>query len=210
MSFRLFKREIRYIYSRFQNINKQKFNIMKTKFFALFLLAMATNLSVYSQISGVCGENITWNITNGVLSISGTGSMSDYESYGNTPPDSWGIITSVIINEGVTRIGNCAFIRCYNLTSVTIPNSVTSIGNHAFFACSSLDSIEISDGVIDIGNQAFASCNNLTSVTIGNNVTTIHGSYFQGCNLTSIIVKPLYLSNFAINIKHNLILNIVP
>ena len=44
-------------------------------------------------------------------------------------------IKKVVIKDGVTNIGNCAFLRCTNLTSITIPNSVTSIERAAFAGC---------------------------------------------------------------------------
>lgn len=67
----------------------------------------------------------------------------------------------VIISDGVTSIGNCAFSKCKNITSVVIPNSVTSIGDYAFYNCSSLESITIPDSVICIGYKTFDGCKNL-------------------------------------------------
>ena len=71
-------------------------------------------------------------------------------------------ITNVVIEEGVTRIGDYAFSVCSSLTSVTIPASVTSIGNYAFFDCRSLTSVTIPVSVTSIGNSAFYGCSNLT------------------------------------------------
>lgn len=76
-------------------------------------------------------------------------------------------MTSVTISEGVTKIGNGAFVGCSRLTSVTIPNSVTTIGNSAFYRCSALPSIIIPDGVTTIGEEAFDGCTELTSVSLG-------------------------------------------
>ena len=98
-------------------------------------------------------------------------------------------ITSVVIPDSVTSIGNFAFYSCGSLTSVTIPDSVTRIGYSAFFCCSSLTSVIIGDGVISIDNFAFYSCDSLTSVRIGDSVTTIGEDAFAYCySLTSVTI----------------------
>jgi len=97
-------------------------------------------------------------------------------------------LTSVTIPNSVTSIGDDAFAYCTGLTSVTIPNSVTTIGDYAFCGCGGLTSITIPNSVTSIGDRAFFGCSGLTSVTIGNSVTTIGEYAFWDCqNLTSVI-----------------------
>ena len=72
-----------------------------------------------------------------------------------------GGLTSYTIPNGVTSIGDSAFMGCDNLTSVTIPNSVTSIGDSAFSYCRNLERIDIPDSVTKIGSQAFMGCSYL-------------------------------------------------
>ena len=91
-------------------------------------------------------------------------------------------ITSVVIPDSVTSIGDEAFFDCSSLSSVTIGNSVTSIGDNAFWGCDSLTSITIPDSVTSIGGMAFAYCYSLSSVTIGNSVTSIGNGVFDYCN----------------------------
>ena len=138
--------------------------------------------------SGTCGDNVTWRLSDdGTLTISGKGDMADYNS-GTAP---WysvrSQIKSVVIERGVTSIGNDAFYGCDALTGVTIPGSVTRIEDYAFSDCSSLTSVTIPNSVTYIGYWAFSDCDSLTSVTIPGSVTKIGGSVFYDCDaLTDI------------------------
>ena len=127
--------------------------------------------------------HITWSLIDGTLTISGTGPMEDYVgspwSEGETAP--WYVensqIITVIIETGVTSIGNSAFAYYSNLTSVSIPTSVTTIGEDAFYCCHNLTSIDLPDSVTKIGSRAFANTG-LTSVTIPAGVTSIEENAF--------------------------------
>ena len=148
-----------------------------------------TATDVKAVISG-SGSNLT-------LTISGTGKMQNFtysSSTSNTIP--WysirANIKTLVINEGVTTIGNYAFAYCSGFTgSLTIPNSVTTIGNSAFEYCSGFTgSLTIGNSVTTIEHGAFYSCSGFTgSLTIGNSVTTIGYNAFSGCSkLTSITI----------------------
>ena len=121
--------------------------------------------------SGTCGaegdgSNLTWTLdSEGVLTISGSGGMHDYDGP-SSPPwyRSRSMVKSAVIADGVTSIGEWAFFGCGSLTSVTIPNSVTSIGRYAFYYCTSLTSVTIPDSVTSIGGSAFYNCTSLTDV----------------------------------------------
>jgi hypothetical protein len=125
-------------------------------------------------------------LKDGTLTISGRGPMPNY-SIGGSPwthrirggdPN----ITSIIIKEGVTAIGDNAFTDCMNVISVSIPLSVTYIGEGAFRGCEKIISIIIPDNVSTIGNSAFEDCKGLTSVTLGKKIETIGYSAFRGCD----------------------------
>ena len=136
-------------------------------------------------------DNLTWKLyADGTLNISGTGAMKDYDYSDNRSPVYMNSsVKKIVIEDGVTSIGNWAFSDCSGLISITIPNSVASIGDWAFYYCTSLTTITIPDSVTSIGEAAFRFCSSLTSITIPDGVTSIGSSAFRGCtSLTSITI----------------------
>ena len=98
-------------------------------------------------------------------------------------------LTSLVIPDSVTNIGDYAFSGCSSLSSVVIPDRVTSIGDCAFENCSSLTDIVIPDGVTSIGDCAFEGCRSLTDIVIPDGVTSIGDCAFEGCrSLTDIVI----------------------
>ena len=132
---------------------------------------------------GDCGINVTWELTgDGTLIISGTGRISNYSHDNNAPWYSCRTyIKRVVIQQGVTSIGDRAFWDCSGLTSVTIPDGVTSIGGDAFSGCAALTSVEIPNGVTAIGGSTFSNCIRLAKVTIPKSVTSIGKNAFYYC-----------------------------
>ncbi len=155
--------------------------------------------------SGTCGaegneSSVTWSLdSDGTLTISGTGAMADYElvddysTYYTTPwhdTDNDGRyqnsnIKKVVVEEGVTHIGNSAFKDFTELTSISIPNTVKSIGNDSVSYCYKLTSLVIPNSVTSIGEKAFYENITLTSVTIGDSVETIGRKAFYGMGHTA-------------------------
>ncbi len=142
--------------------------------------------------SGQCGDNVYWEFDEavGMLTISGMGDMWDYTQ--NTKP--WSELVSpikyVIVEDGVTSIGDYAFSDCESITSVDIRNDVTTIGNYAFWCCHSLTSVDIPDSVTNIGDSAFAGCDSLSSVSIPSSVTSIGYYAFSDCSrLKNVVVS---------------------
>ena len=161
--------------------------------FVILLMNLVPFYAAAAADSGMCGENLTWTLdSDGLLTISGTGQMTDYGE-GNDSP--WLCnnhikeIKKIIIEKGVTNLGACAFLACSNLTSVAIPDTVTSIGVQAFDGCG-LTSITIPDSVTSIGAAAFSFCEALTSITIPNSVTSIGEEAFGDCSSLESIVIP--------------------
>lgn len=138
--------------------------------------------------SGATGS-CTWSLNGTVLTISGSGNMGSYYfyptlNYTNAP---WGNeITHVIIENGVTNVGQYAFYGCKKLQSVTIPSSVKQIDTQAFRR-TGLVSIVIPEGVKTIQDAAFEQCTALVSVTLPSSLTHIGNYAFQSCKMTSIV-----------------------
>ena len=158
-----------------------------------------TFVAIEILASGECGENLTWTLyADGLLTISGTGAMYDWNSSSDVPwYDYQDTITEVVINDGAESIGDYAFYGCA-LTSITIPDGVKSIGESAFNCCEILSSIEIPDSVVSIGDYAFAFCYDLDIDTIGNGNTIIGNYAFEFCDsLTSITIFGSDIGNNA-------------
>jgi len=155
-------------------------------FFGLLYVVIGVNAQTWN-----CGQygsssvqaTLSGSPGNYTLTINGTGVMDDYQceimsGMGIVTKAPWrdyyNSIKTVIINKGVTSIGNNAFYNCIGITSVTIGESVTYIKQYAF-VYTSLSSLIIPDNVITIGQSAFMGCSALTSVSIGTGVTTVTG-----------------------------------
>ncbi|MCC8105568.1 MAG: leucine-rich repeat protein, partial [Clostridiales bacterium] len=150
-----------------------------------------------ASYSGTCGSSsdtsaVKWTLSDGMLTIMGSGDMADY-SVSSSKYAPWysycTTITSVVIESGVTSIGDYAFMNCTALTSVSIPDTVTYIGGYSFGECTSLTSVVIPDSVTTIDVYAFVYCTSLSSVTLSSSLTTIAAMMFGSCtSLTSITI----------------------
>ena len=187
---------------------------MKKRIFALVLaLCMALVLLpgaalAAGAIGGTCGENVSWSAANGVLTISGTGRIADYEYPQSTP---WlnqmaslsptGQRQSAVILEGVTGIGMGAFENCAGLGSVTLSSTVTSIKENAFIGCTGLTNIWVDgrnpaytsvDGVLytkDMKTLVAYPAGRQGTYAIPNGVTRVNDFAFSDCNgLTGVTI----------------------
>lgn len=136
--------------------------------------------------NGSCGDNLTWSLDgDGLLTISGTGAMNDYQAHWNSsigsqyapwydyPSNECTEIKAIKIDDGITHIGNTAFYKCTNVEEIIIPDTVTSIGQFAFWECNALNSIVIPDGVTTLNSGTFMGCDSLKRITIGKNISDI-------------------------------------
>ena len=153
----------------------------------------STERIAYAHNYAATGDyTISLEVTNGELVLEGLVPASDDDppaSIMGTVSYNMTSLKSVEIGDGVTSIGEGAFVNCSALTSVTIPSSVTSIGGGAFQGCLALTSIVIPSSVTSIGGWAFQGCLSLTSIVIPSSVTSIGEYAFSSCSaLTSIVI----------------------
>lgn len=134
-------------------------------------------------------DNLTWSFDNGTLTISGNGAMDNYDN--NNP--GWythaNNISKIIINEGVTSIGDYAFYYEYtNLTEVHIPKSVKTIGEWAFYTATSLETVSFAANseLETIKKSAFHGCSSLETISIPESVNSILANAFNGSGLKTV------------------------
>ena len=115
--------------------------------------AWADVLATTSGTSGACSW--TFDTGTGQLTISGSGAMANYTYRFDGSPSPFSYCTnikSVVIGEGVTRIGDKTFVDCSGLETVSIPSTVTSIGDYVFLNCTAITGFTVATG-----NTKFAS-----------------------------------------------------
>ena len=179
----------------------------------LLVLMMLLTIMPTAAFAEETADGVTYSYVDGVLTVSGTGTIRTNDWLPLVEWDEYGVIlTEVIIQDGitaidifafdgcdrlqsvkiaetVTEIGESAFRGCTNLKSVNIPSGVTKIESYTFYGCSSLESIIIPDSVTFIGNRAFWGCSSLSKINIPASVTSMYVNPFGSCtNLKAITV----------------------
>lgn len=174
----------------------------KLKRFLVLLLALCLLAAMLPTVtlaattaSGTCGDNVTWSLNDsGKLTISGSGEMTNFASSTAVPWYNYrNDIEKVVINSGVTTVGDCAFSACNYLEKVTLPDGITYIGRCAFGGTSSgtaISDITIPDSVRTIGSYAFSWCESLNSIIIPDGVSVIDACTFQNCKYLRIVTIP--------------------
>ena len=152
-----------------------------------------------NDVSGTCGAGVSWgfDFETSVLTISGTGEMSDFTSTNMPWYEFKDDIQAVVVENGVTGIGENAFWMCKNIQSVTLGNTAESIGKYAFGGCESLESVNLPNSLTSIGVQAFGNCESLESIAIPSGVTSLAGSTFASCTALKTITLPTTLTNIG-------------
>jgi len=171
------------------------------------LAAGIYDIEIWGSIGGANGEvkaftltvqepaEVSYSFSNGILTISGNGPMPNYgfsnESQNEYSGAEWNIYrqtaTGIVIGEGITSIGSCAFAGFDHVTGISMPEGIVNIGDYAFYRCEALTGIDLPDPITRIGSEAFYGCTSLASVDLPSNLTSIGRSAFQDCTgLTDI------------------------
>lgn len=186
----------------------------------VWLLVSALSVEA-AETTGTCGKDLTWSFSNGTLTISGSGRMTDFTDSKLAPWFDWKEdITALVIEDGVTGIGDyaftdcinlarvslgntledigvCAFERCKALTSVTFPESLLSIDFHAFMGCKSLNSVKIPYYCDDLGKGIFAYCSGLVRATIEAPISVLPSWMFYECTSLTSVSFPIGMTNIG-------------
>lgn len=159
------------------------------------LLLVAVMLFAVTSCGSSTAKDFEWTYKEGILTISGTGKMPDY-SDGNgemtTRPweDKLEEIEEIVVEEGITRIGDYAFYGMKRVVDVTVPASLESIGKEAFRRCITVNDIVLGDKLKEIEDGAFGNCNSLYEVYLPSTVKTVGANAFKGCLILSKITVP--------------------
>ncbi len=140
--------------------------------------------------SGTCGENVTWSLANGTLTVAGTGPMQDYTEFTPAPWQAHAAsIQRVVVADGVTHVGSMALYHCTALTVAVLPASVLSVGELAFAGCTALAQISL-PAVQTIGWGAFYDCLSLANLTLPQSLGVIGEKAFYRCRSLAGITVP--------------------
>ena len=157
------------------------FNVLTNPFQAVMTQGVA---AVELGSSGSCGDNATYELSmDGTLTISGNGAITEglggKFAFNNN-------IKQVIINEGITEVGDNAFQGCSNLKKVQLPESLKTLNGYSFGMCNQLTEIYIPSGVEALSRLSFTQCSNLVKIQGMKNVNHItHGAFNAGGKYSS-------------------------
>ena len=159
------------------------------------------NIHKLRWIDPEVATDLAWKLENGTLTISGNGKMENYTTFTDELSPWWKKdCTRLIVEEGITSLGNHAFDSKYNLKDVSLPQSLIEIGECAFDSCSALTEIIIPDSVTRIDGSAFRDCTQLKKITLPDSITSIGNFAFEGCSSLEYINLPASIQNIGVDV----------
>ena len=186
-------------------VNKKGSDFLKKTL--LIILSIITLISAFApfsvyaaveqQTSGSCGDNATFELVDGVLTISGTGEITSHPWCNLFETTN---INKVIINEGVTVIGENSFKNCTKIKEAILPESLTGIKKLAFYNCNCLETANLPMNLKYIGQNAFKDCKALKKIELPEKLERIYGGAFSGCSSAKgalFLRKKLHIELYA-------------
>ena len=157
--------------------------------------------------SGRCGNGVYWSFdsASGALTLSGTGDTWDFtydidaDPMCNSPFYENLDIKNIIVESGVTGLGNCLFDGCYNVESISLPEGLSKIGESALNFFRKMESVTLPSSVRHIGAYAFSNWHSLKSITIPDGVTSIESNAFLQCYGLKYVVIPKSVTSVGEN-----------
>lgn len=138
-----------------------------------------------------------YNSSTKTLTIYGTGKMDDYSTFGVSPWDAHKEdIENIVVESGVTSLGDYAFAQCTNLEKVTIADTVTDIGMASFYQCDALKSLALPNSVKVVDDYAFYGCYSMKTLNLGN-VERIGAYAFAQCTALENVTVPMATTNIG-------------
>ena len=195
------------------------------KIFSLFLSAvfiisalLGYNMLAAAATEGNCGangNNAQWSYdsSTGTLTISGTGATKNYNAaLSQAPWDTYKPnITKIVVEEGITEIGNYNFYNCVALTDVSLPSTLTTLSGSGtmevsygcFQNCTSLETISLPENLTTIKNCVFKDCTSLKKITLPDSLTTLSYGAFSNCSALTAVVFGDGLTSTGQNVFYN-------
>lgn len=165
--------------------------------FGIFCLNMTIPVSAEEK-SGSCGTFLEWSLSGDVLTISGSGDMSDYSDSKLAPWYSYAEkIKTISLPSGILSIGDYAFYGCSSLTSIRIPEKVIDIGEYAFGQCTEMLQVHFGSRIEKLGEGAFQGCESLRDILFPASLTEIGAKAFYRCYGLQMIVVPETIKNIG-------------
>lgn len=125
-----------------------------------------------------------YNAQTKTLTFSGEGDIPNMtNNEASQPWFNWrsdGSIERVVIEEGITRIGNYVLYQVC-ASEISIPSTLMTVGNYAFAYNSSIKNIELPFGVQSLGASAFENCTEAQSVSLPDSLMIISKNSFKQC-----------------------------
>ena len=196
---------------------------LMTVFLTFLMLSAPLDVSAADTelAGGACGDNMSWTLyEDGLLEITGAGSMYDFKSSGIPWKAYKSRILEIRVGQGVTHIGSWAFygckyaaeidlpkglisvgdnafVNCAAMESLLMPDTVTTLGSNVFGGCTALTALELPAGLTSVGSYLFKECTGLTTVTVPAGVTALQGHTFCGCKGLENVYLPAGLTEIG-------------
>ena len=178
----------------------KKMNRQILAFVATFVLLLSCVPVTFADgESGTCGSDLSWSLSAGTLTISGSGDMTDFPESSMAP---WYHLRDQILRlelpSGLTHVGSLAFYDCRELTAVSIPNSVESIGSYAFANCTGMQILNLGS-VSSVAEGAFSDCYALAGLSLPGNLKTIGVKAFYRCESIPSVTVPSSVTSLGMS-----------
>lgn len=177
------------------NIDSRDFKCMRDE------LPFLANLDISEvSIKAYSGTDGTYSVGTGAFKSYPANEIPEFSFFNANTNTGKNTLTSILLPNSITSIGDNSFYSCNGLTEINIPNTVTNIGLYAFQYCNGLTSVNLGSSVSVIGNQAFYKCLYLKKVTVKNPVPATLGGYaFRLSPLTIVFVPASSLNTYQAN-----------